>query len=64
MEFYDLKTRKKVNVPDSHIKKMKITSKNKTGSNTRYALVGEHEGRSLYKFVNEATFKASAAPEK
>ena len=62
MEFYDLKTRSKVNVPDSNIHKMEI--KSKSGANVRYALVGTHDGRPLYKFVSEATYKASSAPVK
>lgn len=63
MEFYDLKTRNKVDITDANITKMKITSKTKAGSNVRYALVGNHEGRKLYKFVSEATYKASQAKE-
>lgn len=61
MEFYDLKTRKKVDIADADINKMKIPSK--SGANIRFALVGNFEGRQLYKFVNEATFNASGAKE-
>jgi hypothetical protein len=33
------------------------------GEQTRYALKASHEGSTLYKFVNEATYTASNAKE-
>jgi hypothetical protein len=63
MEFYNLKTRSKVDIPESQITKKKMIRKTKSGEQTRYALIAEHEGTKLYKFVNEATFNASGAKE-
>lgn len=63
MEFYNLKTRSKVDIPESQVTKKKMVRKTKSGEQTRYALIAEHNGTKLYKFVNEATFKASGAKE-
>ncbi len=63
MQFYNLKTRAHVEVPDSDIRKVKMVRKTKSGEQTRYALKADYQGSSLYKFVNEATWKASAAKE-
>lgn len=63
MKFYNLKTRSHVDVPDSAVKKMKMTRKTKSGEQVRYALTAEHEGSKLFKFVNEATYTASNAQE-
>lgn len=63
MQFYNLKTRSHVEVPDSEVRKIKMTRKTKTGEQIRYALTAEFEGSKLFKFVNEATYTASAAQE-
>jgi len=63
MKFYNLKTRSHVEVPDTAIKKKKMVRKTKTGEQTRYALTAEFEGSTLYKFVNEATYNNTNAPE-
>ncbi|MFN8221121.1 MAG: hypothetical protein U0S12_13445 [Fimbriimonadales bacterium] len=63
MKFYNLKTRSHVEVPDSEVKKMKMTRKTKSGEQVRYALTAEYQGSKLFKFVNEATYKASSAKE-
>lgn len=63
MKFYDLKTRAHVDVPETNIKKKKMERKTKTGTQVRYALMADHGGRTLYKFVNEATYKGTNAPE-
>lgn len=63
MQFYNLKTRSHVEVPDSEVQKTRMTRKTKTGEQTRYALTTTYEGTKLYKFVSEATFNASAAAE-
>lgn len=63
MKFYNLKTRSHVDVPDGSVRKLKMTRKTKTGTQTRYALTAEHEGTKLFKFVNEADYKASSAKE-
>jgi hypothetical protein len=63
MKFYDLKKRDHVDVPEKDIKKKKMVRKTKTGEQTRYALMASYDGRTLYKFVNEATYKSTNVPE-
>jgi hypothetical protein len=63
MKFYNLKTRSHVDVPDSDVRKTKMVRKTKNGEQTRYALTAEFGGSKLFKFVNEATFKATNAKE-
>lgn len=63
MQFYNLKTRSHVEVPEANVRKTKMTRKTKTGEQVRYALTAEYEGSKLFKFVNEATYTASKAPE-
>lgn len=63
MEFYNLRTRQKVDIPESKIKKTKMRRKTKSGEQIRYALIGEHEGQELFKFVNEATYSSLNVPE-
>lgn len=63
MEFYNVKTKSKVDVPESNIMKKRMTRKTKTGTQTRYALVADYQGSKLYKFVNEATFKGTDCKE-
>jgi hypothetical protein len=63
MQFYNLKTRSHVDVPEANVRKKKMVRKTKTGEQTRYALMAEHDGTTLYKFINEATYKSSGAKE-
>jgi hypothetical protein len=63
MQFYNLKTRSHVEVPESDVRKKKMLRKTKSGEQVRYALTATYEGSQLYKFVNEATYKASSAKE-
>lgn len=63
MQFYNLKTRSHVEIPDDQVKKMKMVRKTKSGEQTRYALTAEYEGSKLFKFVNEATYTSSKAKE-
>jgi hypothetical protein len=63
MQFYNLKTRSHVEVPEGEVKKLKMVRPTKSGEQTRYAFTAVHDGQKLFKFVNEATFKASSAPE-
>ncbi len=63
MQFYNLKTRTHVDVPDADIRKKKMTRKTKSGEQVRYALTANHGGVSMFKFVSEAVYKASSAPE-
>lgn len=63
MQFYNLKTRSHVDVPEANVKKKKMIRKTKSGEQTRYALMAEYEGTTLYKFINEATYKSSNAKD-
>jgi len=63
MQFYNLKTRSHVDIPESDVKKKKMIRKTKSGDQVRYALTATFEGTPLYKFVNEATFTSSKAQE-
>jgi hypothetical protein len=63
MQFYNLKTRSHVDVPEGDVRKMKMTRKTKSGEQTRYALTAQFEGTKLFKFINEASYKSSNAKE-
>ncbi len=63
MKFYNLKTRSHVDVPESDVQKKKMVRKTKNGEQTRYALTAEHNGSRLFKFVSEATYKATNVKE-
>jgi hypothetical protein len=63
MNFYNLKTRSKVDVPEGDVRKIKMIRKTKTGSQTRYAFTAESGGTKLFKFISEATYNASTAKE-
>ncbi len=63
MQFYNLKTRSHVDVPEGDVRKMKMTRKTKSGEQTRYALTANYQGTKLFKFINEAAYKASNAAE-
>jgi len=63
MQFYNLKTRSHVEVPDTDVRKKRMTRQTKSGEQVRYALTTEYQGTTLYKFVNEATFNSSSAAE-
>jgi hypothetical protein len=63
MQFYNLKTRSHVDIPDSDIRKKKMVRETKNGEQVRYALTANYEGTTLYKFVNEKTYNDTKAPE-
>lgn len=63
MKFYNLKTRSHIEVPESEVTKKKMERKTKSGTQTRYAFSAVHNGDKLFKFVNEAEYKASSAKE-
>jgi hypothetical protein len=51
VEFYDVKTRKKVNIDDKNVQKTTFNTKN---GQTRYGLRGKtSDGRMLTKFVSK-----------
>lgn len=64
MEFYNLKTRSKIDVPEKQIKKQRYERKTANGkTQTRYALIADHDGTRLFRFVNEETFSSTKVPE-
>ena len=63
MKFYNLKTRSHVDVPESDVRKTKMVRKTKNGEQVRYTLKAEFGGTTLFKFVNEATFKSTDVKE-
>ena len=63
MEFYDVKKREKVEVPDSQIKKLRTERQTKAGIQYRYAVTAEVDGSKLFKFVSESTYKSLNVPE-
>jgi hypothetical protein len=63
MQFYNLKTRSHVDVPEGDVRKKKMLRKTKSGEQVRYALTASYQGSTLYKFVNEATYTSSNAKE-
>ncbi len=60
IEFYDVKTRKKVNVDESQVKK--VVYQPSGGGGARYALRGNHEGRTLTKFISKADYDRLNVP--
>ena len=64
MEFYNLKTKSKVDVHESHVKKQRFTRETSGGKKqSRFALVAEVDGARLFRFVNQDTFDSTQAPE-
>jgi len=56
MEFYHMKLKKKVEVPESQLKKQRI-------ANGRYAVTAEVEGTRVFKFIGAAQYNALNVPE-
>ena len=60
MEFYNVKTRRKVDIPESGLRKR--TMVHKTGKLT-YAVTGEEYGTRLVRFVSKQQYDALQVPE-
>ena len=60
MEFYNVKTRQKVNISESNLRKSTLVQK--TGRHT-YAVTGEEDGTKLFRFVNKDQYDALQVPE-
>ena len=60
MEFYNVKTRQKVNISESKLRKRTLVQK--TGRHT-YAVTGEENGTKLFRFVNKDQYDALQVPE-
>lgn len=68
MEFFNLKTKRKVEIPDSELKKRRSVRTTSGGKRQeRYAVIAEvNEGGKplqLFKFVNKETFDSLNVPE-
>lgn len=61
VEFYDVKTRQKVSVDETNIKK--VTYQPKGSGGARYGLRAQHDGRNLTKFISKADYDALNVPE-
>ena len=63
VSFYDVKSRQKVEVPESDLSKVRYERTTKSGSKqVRYALRGKYQGRNLTKFVSQSTWDSTNAP--
>ncbi len=60
MEFYNVKTRQKVDIPESGLRKRTLVQKN--GKRT-YAVTGEDNGTKLVRFVSKHQYDALQVPE-
>lgn len=60
VEFYDVKTRKKVKIEDKDVLKTTFTTKN---GQVRYGVRGKYDGRMLTKFVSKADWDSMKYPE-
>ena len=61
IEFYDVKTRQKVSLPESQVKKVVYQPKGTGGP--RYAVRGDHQGRTLTKFISKADYDRLNVPQ-
>ncbi len=59
VEFYDVKTRKKISIEDGNITKVEMQTK----AGSRYAIKGKtSDGRSLTKFVSKTDWEKMTYP--
>jgi hypothetical protein len=68
VEFFNLKTKRKVEIPDNELRKKRSVRTTSGGKRQeRYAAIAEvHEGGKalqLYKFINKETFDSLDVPE-
>lgn len=64
IQFYDVKSRQKVSIPESSVRKTKYERTTKDGSTqTRYALRTTFNGTKLTKFCSRADWDALDVPE-
>jgi hypothetical protein len=64
VEFYNMKLKRKVSVPQERLQKQVFSKPGAAGGvQRRYALVAEAEGTKMFKFVNAATFNSLDVPE-
>ena len=59
-----MKLKRKVDVPESQIKKTVFQQKGSAGGGQRrYAVTAEQDGVRMFKFISEATYKSMQVPE-
>ena len=64
IQFYDVKTRQKIGVPESEVRKTRFEKETKDGGKrTTYALRTNHDGRKLMKFCSKADWDALDVPQ-
>jgi hypothetical protein len=64
IQFYDVKSRQKVGVPESEVRKTRYERATKDGgTSTRYAFRGLYEGTKLTKFVSREDWERLDVPE-
>ena len=60
MEFYNVKTKQKVDIPEDGLRKRTMVQK--SGKRT-YAVTGEEDGTKLVRFVSKQQYDALQVPE-
>ena len=60
MEFYNVKTKQKVDIPESGLRKRTLVQKN--GRHT-YAVTAEESGTKLFRFVSKQQYDDLQVPE-
>ena len=60
MEFYNVKTRQKVDIPERGLRKRILVKR--SGQHT-YAVTGEEDGAKLFRFVSKQQYDALQVPE-
>ena len=63
MQFYNVKTRSKVDVPEDQLKKTKYVRNTAKGEQIRYAVRAHINGSNLTKFVSKAVYDSLKVPE-
>jgi hypothetical protein len=61
IEFYDVKSRQKVEIPENEIRKTTYTKEG--SSSVRYALRATYQGTNLTKFVKQEDWERLNVPE-
>ncbi len=63
MEFYDVKKRAKVDVPEGRLRKQKFERVTARGTQVRYAVTAQEGGSRLFKFVSREVYEGLNVPE-
>lgn len=63
IQFYNVKTKQKISIPQEKIKKVKYERRTSQGVTTSYALRAESEGLRLTKFVSKQDWDSLEVPQ-